>query len=381
MKNTIKNLIVICLVISSFYGCKKDKATPDATIPTISITKPVASQAYLPGDTVTFMATFSDNEVLKNYEIAITTAVVDGWNYTKASTSFDAGVKQQVITLSDIIIPLSINGKPVAAGKYNMKVTCKDASNNMSETTLEINIGSLTKKRIVFIQEPGMQNPQVGLQNALKDKGYTVDTTYSPFDFTVLAGYDLVIISRTVSSSDFTDSVAWNALNVPVIVLSSWCARSTRLRLFNTTSVVPTLDGSLVATSLITKALPIQKTGGSGYDTVFHNVTTGGAAFPYVKWFYDFIDYYKADFVAESTGKLLAVFADDATSGAGAVVMARWEPNTTTYKGSGIHANYRTYMNMGADDDNGTVAKNFDSYTDASLNLFLNEVAFVTKKP
>ncbi len=390
MKNTVKILIIICLVITSYYGCKKDKATPDATIPTISITKPTASQAFLPGDTIIFQATFSDDVQIKNYDIAISTSVADGWSYTKSSTSFDAGVKQQVVTLKDIIIPLNINGKPVAAGKYNMKVTCSDASNNMATTTLEINIGSALKKRIAFMQEPGMLSPQIGLQNALKDKGYVVDTLYSPFDltasayapfdFTVLAGYDLVIISRAVSSSEFKDSVAWNALNVPVIVLSSWCARSTRLRLFNTTSVVPTTDGSLVANSLITNALPIQNTGGSGYDTVFHNVTTGGVAFPYVKWFYDFIDYYKADFVAESTGKLLAVFADDATAGAGAVVMARWEPNTTTYKGSGIHANYRTYMNLGADDDNGTAAKNFDSYTAASLTLFLNEVAFVTKK-
>ncbi len=390
MKNTVKVLIIICLGISSFYGCKKDKATPDTTIPTISITKPTASQAFLPGDTIIFQASFSDNAQLLNYTIAITTSVADGWSYTKASTNFTAGVKQQDITLKDIIIPININGKPIAAGKYSMKVTCNDASNNMAETTLEINIGSVTKKRIAFLQEPGMLSPQLGLQNALKDKGYTVDTlyapfdltisAYAPFDFTVLAGYDLVIISRTVSSSEFKDSVAWNALNVPVIVLSSWCARNTRLRLFNTTSVVPTADGTVVATTLVTKALPIQNTGGSGYDTVFHNVTTGGNAFPYVKWFYDFIDYYKADFVAESTGKLLAVFADDATAGAGAVIMARWEPNTTTFKGSGIHANYRTYMNMGADDDIGTSAKNFDSYTDASLTLFLNEVAFVTKK-
>ena len=235
--------------------------------------------------------------------------------------------------------------------------------------------GALGAKRIAFLQAPGMSEPQVGLQQALKDKGYTVDISYTPFDFVALAGYDLVIISRTVQSSVFSDAVTWNSLNVPVVVLSSWCIRDSRMKLI-LGSVVPTIDGTVVDPNLVTNALPIANGDGT-YDGVFNGVTTAGAAFPYVKWFYDFIDYYSSDFVADhNTGKVLAVLPDDAATGAGSVVMARWNPGLEAYPGSGIHANYRTYMNIGADDDNGAKF-NFDSYTGASLKLFLNEVAFL----
>lgn len=234
--------------------------------------------------------------------------------------------------------------------------------------------GAIGAKRIAFIENPSFE-PQVGLKTALTNEGYTVDVSYAPFDFAALAGYDLVIISRSVSSGAFTEYESWNSLNVPVVVLSGWCIRDSRLKLINS-SVVANADGTKIDQSLVTNALPVVNSNGV-YDSVFDGVSTG-AAFPYAKWFYDYIDYYPANFQTDSnTGEVLSVLSDDATAGAGAVTMVRWKPGAEAYPGSGTLANYRTYMNIGADDDAGT-SFNFDNYTDASLKLFLNEVAFLT---
>lgn len=155
MKNTLKYLIVISLLITMVYGCKKSSTPepiiPDTTLPTISITKPTAGQVFVPGNTITFQATFADNEKLASYEIAINKVIAGGfilknvvipvdWSYTKSSTNFTSGVKQQEINLTDIIIPMDISGKPVATGKYNFKVTCVDGSGNKKDNTVEINI-------------------------------------------------------------------------------------------------------------------------------------------------------------------------------------------------------------------------------------------------
>jgi len=237
----------------------------------------------------------------------------------------------------------------------------------------------LAQKRIAFLQKPGMMHgPQIGLQNALKAEGYIVDTSYAPFDWEALTGYDLVIVSRATSSGQFMDAVSWNALDVPVMVLNSWCVRDPRMRLINA-DIVATDTGGQVSADLITKVVPIAN-GDATYDSVFVGVTIGGAAFTYVKWFYDYLNYYVSDFAADmSTGKPLVMLSDSAKTGAGAVMMARWEPGKEAYPGSGIHVNYRTYLNIGADDNSGLYF-NMDSYTDASLKLFLNEVAFLLRQ-
>lgn len=157
MKNSIKYLVFICFLAVILSGCKKgstpepDPVIPDTTKPTISITKPTAGQAFVPGNTISFQATFADNKNLKNYEIAITKVIPVGlilknvptpvaYSYTKSATSFNSGVKQQEIILNDITIPLLIGTSPVAIGDYNFKITCVDGSDNTFSTTLIIKI-------------------------------------------------------------------------------------------------------------------------------------------------------------------------------------------------------------------------------------------------
>ena len=153
----IINNVLIFTILTLFLcvGCKKKDTTPvvipDTTKPIITITSPTAGQSFIVGNTIPFQASFSDNELLKTYEITISKVITGGfilknvptpvaWSYAKSATSFNTGVKQQSITLNDITIPTLINSSPVATGKYNLKVTCVDGSNNSSEIILEINI-------------------------------------------------------------------------------------------------------------------------------------------------------------------------------------------------------------------------------------------------
>jgi len=154
MRVLIKYLIIIYLLITVAAACKKKSSViaepPDTTKPTITIVQPTAGQAFVTGNTIAFQATFSDNKELKSYEVTVSKVVTGGmilkivpnvvpFSYTKTAT-FGAGVKQQEVTLSDIVIPLHTATTLVATGKYNVKVTCTDTANNTAETILEINI-------------------------------------------------------------------------------------------------------------------------------------------------------------------------------------------------------------------------------------------------
>lgn len=149
MKKSIQYFVVICLLVSVFSACKKSSTPaplpiPDTTKPTISVTKPTVGQVFIPGSTINFQATFTDNDKLGNYDIAITKKIPVGfilknvpvpvkWSYTKGSVSFPTGSKTKDI-LYDILIPLDINGSPLEKGDYNFVVTCTDASGNVTTT-------------------------------------------------------------------------------------------------------------------------------------------------------------------------------------------------------------------------------------------------------
>ena len=156
MKTAVISLFAFSLLITMYSGCKGGSVTPDPVIPdttkpTITIIKPTAGQVFVPGNPIAFQATFADNIKISSYEISISNLPTVGlilknvptpvaWSYAKASTSFDSGVKQQEINLSDISIPLLMGASPVATGKYYLKATCVDGSNNSFSTTVEINI-------------------------------------------------------------------------------------------------------------------------------------------------------------------------------------------------------------------------------------------------
>jgi hypothetical protein len=143
--------MIFGLFIFTCTGCSKKSGpapvvTPDTTKPIISATKPTPGQVFTAGNTILFQATFSDNEKLKSYDIAISKKVLGGmvlkvvptstpFSYNKSSTSLNGG-KSQDVSLSDITIPANTATNIVTPGTYNFKVTCVDGSDNTTSTTI-----------------------------------------------------------------------------------------------------------------------------------------------------------------------------------------------------------------------------------------------------
>jgi len=154
MRAAIKYLIVFSLLLSTLWGCSKKGTVvvPDKEPPRISVTLPTPSQTFLPGGTITFQATFSDNVKLKSYGITVSKRVTSGlilkivpisedFSFSRLSINFPSGVKQQDINLNDIVIPLNTATKITTPGDYNFTVTCvDDAGNNAIPETRVIKI-------------------------------------------------------------------------------------------------------------------------------------------------------------------------------------------------------------------------------------------------
>ena len=129
-----------------------------------------------------------------------------------------------------------------------------------------------TAKRIAFLTDPTTPAEQVGLEAALRAEGYTVDVSYTPFDTVALAGYDLIIVSRGVSSGDFDQYQTWNRIPKPIFILSTFAVRDSRMRFLNGANVNPS-DSTLIDGNKITNAVPIANKDGVTYDSVFNNVS------------------------------------------------------------------------------------------------------------
>jgi hypothetical protein len=153
MKYKSKLLIVTSLLFAFLIGCKNDSnpELADTTPPTITITTPTAGQSFAPGSTILFQASFSDNKLLKSYEIEVSKVVTGGlalknvptsvpFSYTKSSTNFSSGDSPQTINLTDIVIPANTATTITTPGNYNFKVSCVDGSNNPASQTVVISI-------------------------------------------------------------------------------------------------------------------------------------------------------------------------------------------------------------------------------------------------
>jgi len=88
----------------------------------------------------------------------------------------------------------------------------------------------------------GTLAPDTDFQAFLEGKGHSVTeiNSYTEGAPTDLTGVDLVIVSRSTSSGDYDDGTEpndWNALDVPLILMSSYLTRTNRWGWFNTTTV------------------------------------------------------------------------------------------------------------------------------------------------
>ena len=196
-------------------------------------------------------------------------------------------------------------------------------------------------------------------------------------DAAELDTFDVVIVGRNISSGDFKLADDWATLEVPVMMLSGYIVRNSRLKYVNTGSVKRETNTAVEDNmTRITKALVADEA-----DHAFSGVDITDGKMDYMTWFYDYLSYGADTFATTNNGTLLASIVDaDTLRANGNVLMARWEPGVETYAGSGITpASYRTYMQIGGDDSSDPKKINYAQYTPASFQVMVNEISWLIR--
>ena len=244
----------------------------------------------------------------------------------------------------------------------------------------------LNKGSVYYMTKPD----NVDENSILHDQKVIDDLEAAGFDLTLgypgdggainaaeLDTFDVVVVGRNISSGDFKLAQDWAALEVPVLMLSGYIVRNSRLKYVNTGSVEREASNAVDDNmTRITKALVADES-----DHAFTGVDITDGKMDYMTWFYDYLAYGVDTFATTNNGKLLASIVDADTAEAnGNVLMARWEPGVETYAGSGVTpASYRTYMQMGGDDSSDPKKINYIQYTPASFQVMLNEISWLIR--
>ena len=191
----------------------------------------------------------------------------------------------------------------------------------------------------------------------LVDQGFKVRKAYTPSLASdsmmqdVLRNADLVIVGRSPSSSDFEadDKIAWNNLEVPVILNTVWAARSTKLNWFNSTATYHADVDPYVAFATVDYT-----------DPVFSTIPVEDS----VKWCiapHDFIDV-----TTPHNGITLATYNGVSP------LFTRFIPGMEFYPGSiDIPSDERILFGFGNDN---TGVANFFPLTDNAKRVYYNEI-------
>lgn len=190
-------LAVIASASTLMVGCSKsnDETPADTDKPNIQVVSPANEQVFLPGDTITFNANFSDNVELNSYKIDIhfgtghdhkSTNDSITWTYQK-SWNFEAGLSSASISHNEVIIPTEIDGKTIAPGEYHFLVYCTDKAGNENFMALSIDIEAP--------EEPAdVDAPEITI-------------TFSPANLEVFGRNDTIRISGNVTDSHHLSSL------------------------------------------------------------------------------------------------------------------------------------------------------------------------------
>ena len=271
---------------------------------------------------------------------------------------------------TDVInyFPLTDNGKAVYLAEIQRTL-------GLAVTTVKESSGD-----IIFVHAKDNLNDDSGeprdqpFIDKLRDQGYVVTERYEEDFFALtedqLTEYneaDLVVIGRSGNSGDFRDNnkQAWNRLTSPVMLMSPFAARNSRLDWFNSSSV--SSDGlDDIAEDSVIQAVVLDDA-----DAAFAGVEIPAEG--NIDWFigpYRTL-YFPDSLDAESNADLLVVINDN-PEGAGddkALLMARFEAGEVFYsdteaKGGGP----RSYFGLGHDDNS------YYNLSAKAEQIWLNEV-------
>lgn len=159
----MKKLFLVSIVLLGtlvFTSCEREPK--DTERPVIDLIGPEAKEAIKPGSDVHFEVKFSDNIALASYKVNIHgnfkphTHIIAS-NAENDSVIFDKtwleedfinageresinGKKEVTIHHHKIVIPATIDGKPIKAGPYHFMVYCTDKAGNESFIARDITI-------------------------------------------------------------------------------------------------------------------------------------------------------------------------------------------------------------------------------------------------
>ncbi|MFA9392834.1 MAG: T9SS type A sorting domain-containing protein [Prolixibacteraceae bacterium] len=237
--------------------------------------------------------------------------------------------------------------------------------------------GLFAQMDIVYVYDPARLNTVTGVNPdeeatvaILTEAGYTVtlfpvvalsSATQDQLD--LLNNADLVYIGRAVGSTNFQDpnKTFWNEITAPVMTGNMWGIRNNRMNWFNIDQC-EAFDGIGVDDVMAVDVVEID-------DPVFKGQDT-----PLDWW----IGPYNTIAIDDAgNGMVMAVETANLRP-----VFVRWEADTEFYDGS-VDLPYgpRTFFGMdgdGAFDADGNTLWQYSKYTEAGMQVFLNEVAWLT---
>lgn len=143
------SILLIALAFSAIISsCEKNDK--DTTKPVIELLEPADGDSLFIGYGVHIDMELSDDTELKSYKIDIhddfdahghTKSAKDeeAWTFTK---SWDvSGARNTHVHHHEIMVPTTVNGKPIAEGNYHFTVYCTDVAGNESYVVREVAIG------------------------------------------------------------------------------------------------------------------------------------------------------------------------------------------------------------------------------------------------
>ncbi|WP_242156319.1 carbohydrate-binding protein [Aestuariivivens sediminis] len=246
---------------------------------------------------------------------------------------------------------LTISGVNLAAGINTLRVYFTGGSTNLDKITVTGGEAPLGPLNIAFVTDDPTSD--AGYIALLEGSGHTVEAEQGKYNnldaagAATLNGFDLVIISRSTNSGNFDASIAnvWAQVTKPVLNMSSYVARSTRLQFFNSSNQDESGGTSIIAQD---PSHPIF----TGLSLGSDNSLTVTASNLHVIVSSD-----------PGNGTLLGMTGDGSNA-----TIAEWDANTAAYDGATVFPSKRMFL---AGTGGGF------TYNDAGSQLFLNCVEYI----
>ncbi len=217
----------------------------------------------------------------------------------------------------------------------------------------------------------------IGYTDALQAAGHSVTrvlTSASP-DVNTLNAYDLVIISRSVPSGNYSSGANadnWNSVQAPTLLLGGWYLRSSRMGYTDGTTMVDT--SGMIQLKVEDASHPLFagiNVDGNGVTGDFADVLTWNG------------NLQRGISVNNNNvagnGRVLATVATAGDSAEGGFIAAEWDAGSATANG-GTFAGKRMVLLTGSREADGVTSETAGIYdlTDTGKQIFLNAVTYLT---